>query len=48
MHQLLRIVMKEKLHFARLDMDRTVRILDIGRHLGSWDGLFSIYIQRPF
>lgn len=50
MHQLLRIVMKEKLHFAPLDKDKPVRILDIGAGTGIWAvemGYFPISILRP-
>lgn len=50
MHQLLRIVMKEKLHFAPIDKDRPVRILDIGAGTGIWAvemGYFPISILLP-
>lgn len=51
MHQLLRIVMKEKLHLAPLDKDKPTRILDIGAGTGIWAvemGYFPISILCPF
>lgn len=51
MHQLLRIVMEERLHLAPLDTNKPFRILDVGTGTGIWAvemGYFSISILRPF